>query len=50
VIPFLKKGLKIGLEAGINVMVEAIPPCFLKGYEKYESCFITVTGNTTYLR
>lgn len=37
VIPFLKKGLKIGLDAGINVMVEAIPPCLLKGYEKYVS-------------
>jgi len=33
--PFIKKGLDIGIEAGIKVMTEAIPYCFMKGYEKF---------------
>ncbi len=37
VIPYLKKGLDIGLKAGRVVMVEAIPPCLLEGYEQYIS-------------
>ena len=35
VIPYVKKGLKIGIEAGKIVMTEAIPYCLMKGYEKY---------------
>jgi len=35
--PFLKKGLDIGIRAGVSVMVEAYPFCFLKGYETYSS-------------
>lgn len=37
VIPYLKKGLKIGIKAKRYVRVEAIPYCFLKGYEEYVS-------------
>lgn len=33
--PYIKKGLDIGIKAGISVMTEAIPYCFMKGYEKY---------------
>jgi len=33
--PYLKKGLKIGINAGIGVMIEAVPYCMLKGYERY---------------
>jgi radical SAM protein with 4Fe4S-binding SPASM domain len=33
--PYVKKGLRIGINAGINVMTEAIPFCFMKGYENY---------------
>ena len=35
VMPYVKKGLKIGINAGIRVMTEAIPYCFMKGYEDY---------------
>ena len=35
VIPYVKKGLKIGINAGIRVMTEAIPYCFMRGYEDY---------------
>ncbi|RLC38581.1 MAG: hypothetical protein DRH33_04270 [Candidatus Nealsonbacteria bacterium] len=35
VIPYVKKGLQIGIDAGVKVMTEAIPYCFMKGYEKY---------------
>ncbi|MCX6802527.1 MAG: radical SAM protein [Candidatus Diapherotrites archaeon] len=31
--PFLKGGLEVGINAGIQVMVEAYPFCFLKGFE-----------------
>jgi len=34
-VPYIKKGIDIGVKAGIRVMVEAIPYCFMKGYEKY---------------
>jgi len=37
VAPYVKKGLDVGIEAGISVMTEAIPPCLLKEYEKYIS-------------
>ncbi len=33
--PFVKKGLEIGIKAGKKVMTEAIPYCFMKGYEDY---------------
>ncbi len=33
--PYVKKGLQIGIEAGTKVMTEAIPYCFMKGYEQY---------------
>ena len=33
--PYVKKGLQIGIDAGIKVMTEAIPYCFMKGYEEY---------------
>ena len=33
--PYVKKGLQIGINAGINVMAEAIPYCFMEGYEQY---------------
>ena len=36
-VPYLKKALQIGIDAGIPVMVEAVPFCLLKGYEKYVS-------------
>jgi len=34
--PFVKKGLQIGINAGVGVMTEAIPLCFLQG--GYEQC------------
>lgn len=33
--PFVKRGLEVGLRAGRSVMTEAIPYCFMKGYERY---------------
>jgi AhpD family alkylhydroperoxidase len=33
--PYVKKGLELGIRAKIKVMVEAIPYCFMKGYENY---------------
>jgi len=33
--PFVKRGLELGIDSGVNVMTEAIPYCFMKGYEKY---------------
>ncbi len=35
IMPFVKKGLDIGIAADKKVMVEAIPYCFMRGYEKY---------------
>ena len=35
VMPYVKKGLDIGIAAGKRVMVEAIPYCFMRGYEQY---------------
>lgn len=35
VIGYIKKGLDIGIRAGKRVMTEAIPLCFMKGYEEY---------------
>jgi len=35
VIPYVKRGLDIGIKAGIKVMTEAIPYCLMSGYEKY---------------
>lgn len=36
-LPYLKKGLDVGIKAGLKVMAEAIPFCLVKGYEKYVS-------------
>ncbi len=33
--PYVKKALDIGLQAGRRVMTEAIPYCFMSGYELY---------------
>lgn len=33
IMPFVKKGLDIGVKAGKTVMTEAIPYCFMNGYE-----------------
>lgn len=33
--PYMKKGLDIGLRAGVRVMTEAVPYCILPGYEKF---------------
>ena len=35
--PFIKRGLQIGIDAGKNVMVEAVPYCIMDGYEDYVS-------------
>jgi len=35
VIDYVKKGLQIGIDNDIRVMTEAIPYCFMEGYEKY---------------
>jgi len=33
--PYIKKGLDIGIEAGIRVMSECVPYCIMDGYENY---------------
>ena len=35
IMPYVKEGLDIGIRAGKKVMTEAIPYCFMKGYEDY---------------
>jgi len=35
IISYVKKGLDIGISAGKKVMTEAIPYCFMQGYEQY---------------
>ncbi len=35
--PFIKKGLQIGIDAGLKVMAEAMPYCLMKDYEEYVS-------------
>ena len=35
IMPYVKKGLDIGIKAGRSVMTEAIPYCMMRGYEKY---------------
>ena len=37
IMPYLHKGLDIGLKAGLTMRVEAYPFCFLHGYEKCSS-------------
>lgn len=32
---YLKKGLDIGIKAGLNVMTEAVPYCFMGGFEEH---------------
>ncbi len=38
-VPYIKEGLQIGLDNNIKVMVEAVPFCLMKGYERYCSEF-----------
>ncbi|OGR43332.1 MAG: hypothetical protein A2X28_00360 [Elusimicrobia bacterium GWA2_56_46] len=33
--PYVKRGLDVGAAAGLRVMTEAIPYCFMKGYEEF---------------
>jgi MoaA/NifB/PqqE/SkfB family radical SAM enzyme len=33
--PYIKKALQVGIDAGVRVMSEDMPYCFMKGYEKY---------------
>ena len=33
--PHLWEGLEAGIEAGISTMTEAVPYCFMQGYEEY---------------
>ena len=33
--PYIYRGLEIGINAGIRVMTEAIPYCMMRGYEEY---------------
>ncbi len=35
VMPFVKEGLDVGLQAGVRCMTEAIPYCLMTGYEPY---------------
>lgn len=35
VAPYAHRGLEAGLSKGVNVMTEAIPYCFMRGYERY---------------
>lgn len=35
VVPYVKEGLQKGIDAGLRVMTEAIPFCFMDGYEEY---------------
>lgn len=35
VMPYIKRGLQKGIDAGLTVMTEAIPFCFMEGYEEY---------------
>jgi len=33
--PYVKRGLTIGIKGGLRVMTEAIPYCFMRGFEPY---------------
>ncbi len=33
--PYVKRGIDIGIHGGVNVMTEAIPYCFMEGYEQF---------------
>ncbi len=35
IMPYIKEGLQKGIDKGVAVMTEAIPFCFMEGYEKY---------------
>lgn len=39
VVPYLIKGLELGIKRGLIVMAEAMPLCLMRGYEKYASEF-----------
>ncbi len=32
-VPYIRKGVQIGIDSNIKVMTEAVPYCFMKGYE-----------------
>jgi len=34
-VPFMKKAIDVAAKAHVRVMTEAVPYCFMKGYEKY---------------
>jgi len=36
-VPYIHKGLQIGIDAGVKVMAEAMPYCMMRGYDKYVS-------------
>ncbi len=48
VMPYIKKGLEKGIDAGVRVMTEAIPFCFMKGYEEYIAEFGKIPDGTVY--
>ncbi len=33
--PYIKEGVRVGIDSGVKVMTEAVPYCFMQGYEKY---------------
>jgi MoaA/NifB/PqqE/SkfB family radical SAM enzyme len=37
VIPYIQRGIDVAVKGNVRVMVEAIPFCLMKGYEKYVS-------------
>jgi len=36
-VPYMIDALRVGIERGVQVMIEAVPPCLLPGYEQYAS-------------
>lgn len=39
ILPYIKQGIELGLKRGMRVLVEAIPLCLMKGYERCVSEF-----------
>lgn len=35
IMPYIKRGLDVGIKSGVTVMTEAIPYCLMKGYEDF---------------
>jgi len=48
VMPCIKKGLQKGIDAGVHVMTEAIPFCFMEGYESYIAEYDKIPGGDVY--